>query len=389
MLTRCPWAPDDDPLYAAYHDTEWGVPEYDARALWEKLILDGFQAGLAWITILRKRETMREAFDGFDPEIIARYGEADIERLLGNPGIISGVYDSREPSRIRWDRHVEFPFLEKGSFFTRPLGIAEANDALHFSEGPSIFRRIDGKRPRWEEILNLAEDTDTDVGGIRGLTAIPNPNGKGQSLLFVWAPGERSQSQVKRLDPDGKGGYTLHNEANLGQLMSRHLGVKIPYTLGGHNMMYPVPHPATGAPVQIIGFYGSMAGKPELRWKGSRFYGGALFALRTAAGKYTVHEVNGPYAPGKTLLVSPRAFCRSPFDPKEIFIGGHDSSNKISDNLAWIFRAPLSVALGVEKGEPAPTLPDRSPRMPRVDAGPVYELRIYAAAEDRLGRAGF
>lgn len=88
MLTRCPWAPDDDPLYAAYHDTEWGVPEYDARALWEKLILDGFQAGLAWITILRKRETMREAFDGFDPEIIARYGEADIERLLGNPGII-------------------------------------------------------------------------------------------------------------------------------------------------------------------------------------------------------------------------------------------------------------------------------------------------------------
>lgn len=88
MLTRCPWAPDDDPLYATYHDTEWGVPEYDARALWEKLILDGFQAGLAWITILRKRETMREAFDGFDPEIIARYGEADIERLLGNPGII-------------------------------------------------------------------------------------------------------------------------------------------------------------------------------------------------------------------------------------------------------------------------------------------------------------
>ncbi|HAQ35107.1 MAG: DNA-3-methyladenine glycosylase I [Maricaulis sp.] len=88
MLTRCPWAPDDDPLYAAYHDTEWGVPEYESRALWEKLMLDGFQAGLAWITILRKRETLREAFDGFDPEAIARYGEADIERLLANPGII-------------------------------------------------------------------------------------------------------------------------------------------------------------------------------------------------------------------------------------------------------------------------------------------------------------
>jgi DNA-3-methyladenine glycosylase I len=86
-LYRCAWC-GTDPLYVAYHDEEWGVPEYDARALWEKLLLDGFQAGLAWITILRKREGMRDAFDGFDPEIVARYGEADIERLLGDARII-------------------------------------------------------------------------------------------------------------------------------------------------------------------------------------------------------------------------------------------------------------------------------------------------------------
>ena len=86
-LHRCAWC-GTDPLYVAYHDEEWGVPEYDARALWEKLVLDGFQAGLAWITILRKREGMRDAFDGFDPEIIARYGDADIERLLGDARII-------------------------------------------------------------------------------------------------------------------------------------------------------------------------------------------------------------------------------------------------------------------------------------------------------------
>lgn len=85
---RCAWVNTPDPIYAEYHDTEWGVPEYDSRALWEKLMLDGFQAGLAWITILRKRETMREAFDGFRPEIIARYSDADRERLLANPGII-------------------------------------------------------------------------------------------------------------------------------------------------------------------------------------------------------------------------------------------------------------------------------------------------------------
>ena len=84
---RCPW-PGEDPLYVAYHDLEWGVPEYDDRALYEKLVLDGFQAGLSWITILRKRENFRRAFHGFDPEKIARYGERDFARLMKNEGII-------------------------------------------------------------------------------------------------------------------------------------------------------------------------------------------------------------------------------------------------------------------------------------------------------------
>ncbi len=84
---RCAWA-EGDPLMRAYHDEEWGVPEYDSRALWEKLMLDGFQAGLAWITILRKRDAFRQAFQGFDPEVVARFDATDVERLLGNPGIV-------------------------------------------------------------------------------------------------------------------------------------------------------------------------------------------------------------------------------------------------------------------------------------------------------------
>ena len=86
-LKRCPW-PKEDPLYIAYHDQEWGVPEYDDRALYEKLVLDGFQAGLSWITILRKRENFRRAFDGFVPEKIARYRPAKIERLMQDAGIV-------------------------------------------------------------------------------------------------------------------------------------------------------------------------------------------------------------------------------------------------------------------------------------------------------------
>lgn len=86
-MERCSWC-GSDPLYVAYHDEEWGVPEWDSRALWEKLVLDGFQAGLAWITILRKREGFRAAFEGFDPRVIAGWGEAEVNRLLGDPGIV-------------------------------------------------------------------------------------------------------------------------------------------------------------------------------------------------------------------------------------------------------------------------------------------------------------
>ena len=86
-LIRCAW-PGYDPLYMAYHDEEWGVPEHDSRALYEKLILDGFQAGLSWITILRKRENFRRAFKNFEPSLIAKFTQKDVARLMNDAGII-------------------------------------------------------------------------------------------------------------------------------------------------------------------------------------------------------------------------------------------------------------------------------------------------------------
>jgi DNA-3-methyladenine glycosylase I len=86
-LRRCPW-PKRDPLYVAYHDDEWGVPEQDDRALFEKLILDGFQAGLSWITILRKRDNFRRAFDDFEPAVIARYDQRKVAALMSDAGIV-------------------------------------------------------------------------------------------------------------------------------------------------------------------------------------------------------------------------------------------------------------------------------------------------------------
>jgi DNA-3-methyladenine glycosylase I len=84
---RCSWA-ESDPLLLAYHDAEWGLPEYDSRVLWEKLMLDGFQAGLSWLIILRKRDAFRKAFKNFNPEKVARFGEADIVQLLDDAGIV-------------------------------------------------------------------------------------------------------------------------------------------------------------------------------------------------------------------------------------------------------------------------------------------------------------
>ena len=113
---RCPW-PKNDPLYVAYHDEEWGVPERDDRALFEKLLLDGFQAGLSWITILRKRDNFRRAFDGFEPEIIAGYGKRKVTALMNDAGIvrnrakIEGAIDS---ARGYLD------IMEKGPGFSAP-----------------------------------------------------------------------------------------------------------------------------------------------------------------------------------------------------------------------------------------------------------------------------
>ncbi|WP_460451474.1 DNA-3-methyladenine glycosylase I [Alsobacter sp. SYSU BS001988] len=110
--TRCSW-PGVDPLYVAYHDTDWGVPEFDDRALFEKLILDGFQAGLSWITILRKRDNFRAAFDGFRPEAIVHYGPEKIEALMADQGIIRNR--SKIVSTVRSARSY-LDIMEKGSF---------------------------------------------------------------------------------------------------------------------------------------------------------------------------------------------------------------------------------------------------------------------------------
>jgi DNA-3-methyladenine glycosylase I len=135
---RCPW-PKQDPLYVAYHDDEWGVPERDDRALFEKLVLDGFQAGLSWITILRKRDNFRRAFDGFAPEVIAGYGKRKVTALMNDAGIV------RNRAKIEGtilSARGYLDVMEKGPGFSTLLwnfvcGVPQVNHPRALSEVPA------------------------------------------------------------------------------------------------------------------------------------------------------------------------------------------------------------------------------------------------------------
>jgi DNA-3-methyladenine glycosylase I len=148
---RCQWTPLDDPLYLAYHDEEWGVPSHDDRHLFEMLVLEGAQAGLSWSTILRKREHYRTAFAGFDPEKVARFTPARVERLLGDPGIVRNrakVEAAVASARACLEIHREFGSL----------------DAY-------LWRFVDRRpvRNRWRTLRQIPSETDASRAMSLGL----------------------------------------------------------------------------------------------------------------------------------------------------------------------------------------------------------------------------
>jgi len=150
---RCAWANPKEPLYVAYHDEEWGVPEYDSRALWEKLVLDGFQAGLSWITILKKREAFRAAFAGFDPEVVARYGAKDRARLMADAGIVrsNAKIDATIGGAQLW-----LDMRERGEDFSDFL--------WSFTDGKPV-------QNRWKAISQVPAQTPLAVEVSKGLKA--------------------------------------------------------------------------------------------------------------------------------------------------------------------------------------------------------------------------
>jgi poly(A) polymerase len=283
---------------------------------------------------------------------VYRDPETGIDRifmLIGDPGILSGVYNSAT-GRIEWDSEPEHP--GGGVIFpARPLGIAQANGKLYFSVGGRLFVRHNGKHPSWTAAHSMSsQGVNTDLGGIRGLSTVDNPGGPGESLIFVWTPRGRSPGQVKRLD-----GVELKeaDETSLRELYNRHTphpGTTSTGSLGGYNRFLPITNPRTGKIAHLVGYEQTINTRdPSLAWH--RYYKGALYGIRLDADTYSALSVNGRWNPSKPVLVAPRTFAHSPFPDEKgwIYFGGHDANFQESTDMAWIFKAPLDVVLGTRQ----------------------------------------
>ncbi|MBW2093064.1 MAG: hypothetical protein JRI34_13190, partial [Deltaproteobacteria bacterium] len=289
---------------------------------------------------------------------------------IGVLGIFSGVYDPDAPGKIRWEAK-----SESGPVKTRPLAIIEANGSLLFSAGTLIYRRNDGESPTYTIVQDASEisreNVRSPVGGIRGMSAIPNPNGQGDSILFVWAAGNRSRGCIYRLDPDGNGGYTRIKEACLDSLMSEYLdGNPVYFVLAGYNDIFPVVDLSTKKTVHLIGFESWIGGHqfPTVTRKvNGGFYAGGMYAIRDRNGKYRLNEINGPSTPCKPVLIATRTFALSPFEETKnrvVYFGGNDCNwAQLSPDWAWIFSTSLENALRKD-----------APRPKRLDAKKVQAI---------------
>jgi len=276
---------------------------------------------------------------------------------LGLPGILKGAYDASEPTKIKWEREIEYP--HSGLLELRPMAMTVANGSLYFSAGSAIYKRNDGTNPvTYTKVFEAKDNMNATIGGIRGLSTVANPNGDGESLLYLWnSMNYQTNGRVRRLDVDAQDNYTEQIEANALYLTTELLGPDggLPVNVtGAYSEFYPVTDPETGKAGHLFGWQPALQkATPSILWKNtnapdrkSYWYGGGIFAFRSADGEYTVHEINGSFKPGKPFLVAPRTFAISPFGDNMLYSGGHDCS-WINDqsNMAWIFKANLSKAI--------------------------------------------
>ena len=294
-----------------------------------------------WVkTTLQAGRKHRRSVRAFAVHRDRRTGINRIVVAAGALGIYGGVYCATEPGTIRWDTKAEL-----GPVAIRPMSFAEAAGSLYASAGPAVYRRIDGPVPRWEKVYRDETPQHWELGGIRGLTAVASPTGSGQSLLFSHT------DRILRLDPAA--GHRATVELNVRKLLERRWGRRVPGAIiAAYSHMLPLTDPATGRTVHVLGVQGRVQrGGKKTTYRADTFFGwypGGSYLIRDSDGRYRLKEVNGPWRPGKPMLVAVRTFAVSPFandDAGVLYVGGFDANFFPARDTAWIFRAPLQTAL--------------------------------------------
>ena len=295
----------------------------------------------AWVkTTLTAGDELRRSTRAF---AIHRDQQTGVDRILvaaGAPGIYSGVYDAGLPGKIRWDEKAEL-----GPVSIRPMSFVEANGKLYASAGVSVYRRTDGPAPAWEKVYSDDTREHWELGGIRGLSAVPSPNGVGESILFSHT------DRIIRVDPNDH--YRATVELRIRPLLARSWGSDVNGSIiAAYSDMMPLKDPATGRTVHIMGVQGQI----QRREKSEQYrpdtyggwYAGGSYLIRETDRSYRLKEVNGRWEPGKPKLVAPRTFAISPF-PEDaggyVYFAGFDCNFFPALDTAWVFRAAIEAVL--------------------------------------------
>eukprot|EP00408_Alexandrium_pacificum_P034006 CAMPEP_0171287316 /NCGR_PEP_ID=MMETSP0790-20130122/69483_1 /TAXON_ID=2925 /ORGANISM="Alexandrium catenella, Strain OF101" /LENGTH=609 /DNA_ID=CAMNT_0011756823 /DNA_START=27 /DNA_END=1856 /DNA_ORIENTATION=+ len=271
--------------------------------------------------------------------------EQRIFMLVGNYGVVSGVYDANSDD-ILWDGKPE-ETSATGHFRTRALGLTEQSGKLYFSAGGQIWVRRLGQA-KWKVTFQHSGSQLSDaVGGVRGLSSVDKDSDEGSDkLIYVWAPNSKTKADIRHLSAGNE-----VEEFKL-QTLFGHYGKGVrgsgqaKYALGAFNNFYKITDPRTKKSMHIMGLMSQVSGAAQVRMWHS-FYGGAIYAVRENASTYHVGEVNGVFRPGRPPLVAARTFMLSPFPGEEhvLYVGGFDANYYVSTNTAWVYKAGLGVVL--------------------------------------------
>eukprot|EP00811_Abedinium_folium_P032511 NODE_5550_length_1758_cov_4.333538.p1 GENE.NODE_5550_length_1758_cov_4.333538~~NODE_5550_length_1758_cov_4.333538.p1 ORF type:complete len:474 (+),score=91.43 NODE_5550_length_1758_cov_4.333538:38-1459(+) len=308
----------------------------DETGAWENTTLMPGSAGS-----VRSVELHRDAVTGVDHAFMS----------VGTNGVFSGAWES---GTIVWNTS-----SESGEVAVRPLSMTEANGQLFFTSGQYIYARQDGAQATWDIAFDMGGGTPRKaIGGIRGLTAVENPNGEGESLLFIWTNSSTNHGCMYRLDPDGNGGYSKHLEVCLADLMTDYLGgTPVYYTLGAYNKALPIRDPSDGSAAHLIGFEARIecsthaCVETDSSGQGSNagYYAGGVFFIRRGPSDYRLNEIGGPHHPGAPALVAVRTYAVSPFGNASgaaVYFGGYDCNTVLAPtDTAWAFRGELTTVL--------------------------------------------